>query len=104
MRKGKDPDQDPYLGLTDPDPGGPKTCGSGPAPFPTQITESALKTATFAPISSNKKKWINILIKLKLNQLDFYDSKEFELFFKTALIRLDRYPIFTDRSDPNLHP
>ncbi len=27
MRKGKDPD--PYLGLTDPDPGGPKTYGSG---------------------------------------------------------------------------
>jgi hypothetical protein len=29
MRKGKAPDLDPYLSLTDPDPGGPKTCGSG---------------------------------------------------------------------------
>jgi hypothetical protein len=30
MRKGKypDPDPDPYLLLMDPDPGGPKTCGS----------------------------------------------------------------------------
>ncbi len=30
MRKGKDPepDPDPYLWLMDPDPGGPKTCGS----------------------------------------------------------------------------
>jgi hypothetical protein len=24
-----DPDPDPYLWLVDPDPGGPKTCGSG---------------------------------------------------------------------------
>jgi hypothetical protein len=29
MRKGKDPDPDPYLWLIDPDPGGPKTSGSG---------------------------------------------------------------------------
>ncbi len=31
MRKGKDPepDPDPYLCLMDPNPGGPKTCGSG---------------------------------------------------------------------------
>ncbi len=29
MRKGKDPDPDPYIGLMDPDPGGPETCGSG---------------------------------------------------------------------------
>ncbi len=31
MRKGKDPvtDSDPYLWLMDPDPGGPKICGSG---------------------------------------------------------------------------
>ncbi len=31
FRKGKDPyqEQDPYLWLMDPDPGGPKTCGSG---------------------------------------------------------------------------
>jgi hypothetical protein len=29
MRKGKDPARDPYLCLMDPDPGGPKTCGSG---------------------------------------------------------------------------
>jgi hypothetical protein len=43
-------------------------------------------------------------IKLKLNQLGFYDGKEFEFFLKTALVRLDRYPIFADRSDPNLHP
>ncbi len=28
MRKGKDPDPDPYLLLIDPDPGGPKACGS----------------------------------------------------------------------------
>jgi hypothetical protein len=27
MRKGKDPDPDPYLWIIDPDPGGPKTCG-----------------------------------------------------------------------------
>jgi hypothetical protein len=29
VRKGKDPDPDLYLQLMDPDPGGPKTCGSG---------------------------------------------------------------------------
>ncbi len=29
MRKVKDPDPDPFLGLTGPDSGGPKTCGSG---------------------------------------------------------------------------
>ncbi len=29
MRKGKNPDSDPYLWLMDPDPGGPKTSGSG---------------------------------------------------------------------------
>jgi hypothetical protein len=29
MRKGKDPDPDSYLLLMDPDPGCPKTCGSG---------------------------------------------------------------------------
>jgi hypothetical protein len=29
MRKGKDPDPDPHLWLMDPDPGGPKACGSG---------------------------------------------------------------------------
>jgi hypothetical protein len=29
MRKGKDPDPDPYLRLMDPDTGGPATCGSG---------------------------------------------------------------------------
>jgi hypothetical protein len=28
MRKGKDPEPDPYLMDSDPDPGGPKTCGS----------------------------------------------------------------------------
>jgi hypothetical protein len=28
MRKGKEPDPYPYLWLIDPDPGGPKTCGS----------------------------------------------------------------------------
>jgi hypothetical protein len=28
IKKGKDPDPDPYLLLMDPDPGGPKTCGS----------------------------------------------------------------------------
>jgi hypothetical protein len=29
MRKGKDPEPDPYLWLMDPDPGGLKTCRSG---------------------------------------------------------------------------
>ncbi len=29
MRKGKEPDPDPWLWLMDPDPGAPKTCGSG---------------------------------------------------------------------------
>ncbi len=34
MRKAKDPepDPDPYPWLMDPDPGGPKTCESGPVP------------------------------------------------------------------------
>jgi hypothetical protein len=32
MRKGKDPD--PYLCLMNPDPGGPKTCGSGSPTLP----------------------------------------------------------------------
>ncbi len=31
----KDPDPDPYLWLVDPDPGGPKTCGSGGSGFAT---------------------------------------------------------------------
>jgi hypothetical protein len=29
MRKGKDPEPDPYIWLMDPDPGDPKTCRSG---------------------------------------------------------------------------
>ncbi len=32
IRKGKDPEPDPYLWLVDPDPGGPKTCGSSGSP------------------------------------------------------------------------
>ncbi len=35
MRKGKDPEPDPYLWLMDPDPGGPKTCGSCGSGSPT---------------------------------------------------------------------
>ncbi len=35
MRKGNDPDPDPHLWLMDPDPGGPKTCGSCGSGFPT---------------------------------------------------------------------
>ncbi len=42
----KDPDPDPYLWLVDPDPGGPKTCGSGGS-----WSGSAL--LRFIPISSN---------------------------------------------------
>jgi hypothetical protein len=34
MRKGKNPEPDPYLSLKDPDPGGPKTYGSDAEPDP----------------------------------------------------------------------
>ena len=39
MRKGKvpDPEPDPYLWLMDPDPGGPKTCGSCGSESPTRF-------------------------------------------------------------------
>ncbi len=37
MRKGKDTDPDPYLWLMDPDPGGPKTCGSFGSGSPTLL-------------------------------------------------------------------
>ncbi len=37
MRKGKDPEPDPHLWLMNPDPGGPKTCGSG---SPTLLRDS----------------------------------------------------------------
>ncbi len=44
MRKGKDPDPDPYIWLMDPDPRGPKTCGSG-SPTLVQRTVNPLHCA-----------------------------------------------------------
>ncbi len=41
MRKGKDPDIDPYLWRMDPDPGGPKTCGTGSG-SPTLVSTHSL--------------------------------------------------------------
>ncbi len=38
MRKGKDPDPDPYLWLMDPDPGGPKHADpADPNPYPQHL-------------------------------------------------------------------
>ncbi len=46
MRKGKDPDPDPYLWLTDPDPWGPKTWGSGGSGWPTLLYIQANQLTT----------------------------------------------------------
>jgi hypothetical protein len=63
MRKVKDPqldpDQDPYLLLMDPDPGGPKTCGSCGSGSPTLVSSYAVVSNTFSSSWTNNE---NILL------------------------------------------
>ncbi len=43
----REPDPDPHLWLMDPDPGGPKTCGSIPAPVPDTAPQHMFESTVF---------------------------------------------------------
>ncbi len=55
MRKGKDPEPDPYLWLMDPDPVGPKTCGSCVSGSPTLLATKYFSSFSIW-IAWNKKR------------------------------------------------